>query len=213
MPATGPNVDKSSIGTPRPQWALLGLALCIFALAGFLLLRNRAPSATVETVEKRPLLKRDTKDFQDAQVGVRFTPPPKWSLQARSTEDSNTAIKDRLLVKFKRLIPGVTPAWLRVYVAKTPPAETIVVSVQNRAPGPGWTASGKAQNTTINGLAGAKISYHGEYNGFPSVRDIIGIRRGEDVIFFIATYRIGDVGAQEQTQQAINSTLLTPAAS
>jgi hypothetical protein len=206
MPSTTRTPETAPPESPQRQKVLLGLALAIFALAGVVLwLNSRGPSADIETEALRPLLKNDGKEFYDAQVGLRFSPPPNWGMQGRSTDapGDNPGEEDRLLVKFKRLIPGRHAAWLRVYVeeAKGP----LLEAVKNRDPGKGFSSPSAPQSMTVSGAPAVKVTYSAMYNQAPSLRDVIGVEHGGKVFWFISTYQVADSAAREQTLQAIQS--------
>jgi hypothetical protein len=200
--------DADAANNPWRQRALLAVALVLLAGSWYFIWAHfRTPSVTVETMEKRPLLKRETREFHDTDVGIRLMPPPRWSMQARTTEAPDVHRGDRLLVKFKRLLPNAPAAWFRVHVADTPAQEPIAESVMNRDPGPDWKVKGRVETVTVAGLPAARIQYGGRYNGFASLRDIIGVRRGSQVFYFVSTYQIGDRTAQEQAREAMNTVL------
>ena len=206
--STSPSASPAAPAAPPRQRLLLALALAIFAVAALVLWFNqRRPAAVVEAEGQRPLLRNDAQEFHDEQVGVRFTPPPNWSMQGRTTEAPNVRVAERSLVKFKRLIPGQAPAWLRVYVG-TAPRTSIGEAVKKRDPGPGWSSPTAPQGLSINGLPAAKVVYRGMYNGVQSQREVVGVVRGDDVFWFIPTYAVGDSAARDQTAQAISSIIL-----
>jgi hypothetical protein len=192
----------------RRQKLLLATAAGILMVAALLFWWNRrGPSATVEVEAKRPLLKKDVgSEFHDTQVNLRFTPPPTWSMQGRTTSAPNVQVKERLLVKFKRMLPGQYPAWLRVYVEDGTPG-SLTDAVQKRKPGLAWSKPSPVQPLTIAGQPAAKVTYNGTYNGLPSMREIVGVQAEDRTFWFIATYNIRDQAAPGETAAAIHSTL------
>lgn len=193
---------------PRVQYVLLVAALVLMATSSYFIWWHFYPAGvSYRTTEKRPLLGDDSKEFHDAQVGLRFTPPPKWSMQLQSTDAPGDHRPDRMIVKYKRVLPKKSAAWFRVEVADTPADVDISACVANRQAGKDWKSKGEVSATTVGGLPAAKILYGGTYDGFPSLREIVGVRRGGQVFFFVSTYQFADKQAQEQTRQAIQTVL------
>jgi hypothetical protein len=194
----------------RRQQLLLATAVIFIVFAALLLWWNRrGPSARFEVEAERPLLKKDAGgEFHDTQVNVRLTPPPAWSLQGRTTAAPNVQVKERLLVKFKRMLPGQYPAWLRVYV-EDGTYGSLTDAVQKRKPGLNWSKPSSVKPLTIAGQPAAKVSYTGTYNGVPSIRDIVGVQADDRTFWFIATYNTRDQAAPGETAAAIQSTLFT----
>jgi hypothetical protein len=208
MPSTAKPYLDTPVPSLRRNQVLLGAALAIFLLAGLVFWWNtRGPSVQYETQALRPLLKHDAKEFHDPQVGLRFTPPTSWSMQGRTTEAPDVDVDERMLVKFKRLIPGRPAAWLRVYVEDAAKGESVSAAVKKRQPGPGWSRPTAVQSMTVNGQPAAKITYSGVYNNVPSVRDVIGVQRGQEMFWFVSTYQVADFAAREQTLEAVNSVI------
>lgn len=203
--------DAVAGSTTRKQRLLVAGSLLLLLPSLFFIWRHfQSYGIAYETGEKRPLLKSEGADFHDAQTGIRFTPPPKWSMQARSYEAPDVQRKDRLVVKFKRVLPNAPAAWLRVEIADVPAAIDIVDAVKQRKAGSDWKTKGAVEPMNVAGLAAARIQHGGMYNGIPSLRDIVGVRRGPEVIYFIGTYGVGDRQAQEQLRQAIQTSLFDP---
>ena len=206
--AVKPDAGPAGAHGLRDQRLLLLVAVVLLVPSIYFIWRHfNAPGIYYETGTKRPLLKSEGVDFHDADVGIRFTPPPKWSMQARSFDSPANHRADRLLVKFKRVLPNLSAAWLRVEVVDTPEGQDIAESVKKREPGRDWKSKGDVETMKVGGLPAAKIQHGGVYNGIPSLRDIVGVRRGGQVIYFICTYGVGDRQAQEQTRQAIQTAL------
>ena len=191
------------------QKTLLATGLVILGLAALLFYVNRrGPAATFEVEAQRPLLKSgDAKEFHDTQVNLRFTPPASWSMQGRTMQAPNVEVKERLLVKFKRMLPGQYPAWLRVYVEDGTPA-SLADAVKHRKPGLAWSKPSPVQSLSVAGRPAAKVTYAGTYNGVPSTREIIGVQADDRTFWFISTYNIRDQAAPGETTAAIQSTVL-----
>lgn len=207
MVTANPNPPTLASDRPGRQRVLLVVTLALFVPSIYLFWRHfQAPSVKVETVPNAPLLKHEGA-FRDDEVGLRFTPPPQWANQLRTTQAPGLHPADRILVKYKRVLPNQAAAWFRVHVVDLPPDEPITDVVLNRNPGHDWTSKGAVRSTTVAGLPAAEIRYGGTHNEIPSVRDILGVRRGGQVFFFVSTYPVGDRAAEEQTREAIKTVL------
>lgn len=188
---------------------LLGMVVVLLPTSLYFIYRHfRGPSAVIETMPNRPMLKSEGKEFHDKDTRVRFTQPPRWAMQLRSTEAPDDHRGDRMIVKFKRLLPNQPTASFRVIVTDSPPEQDIAECVKKRNPGHEWKRPSAVSTMTVSGLPAAKIQYSAIYNGLPSLRDIIGVRRGDQVFYFIATYQIGDRKAQEECRQTMSTVLL-----
>ena len=109
--------------------SMLTMAAALIATA-LLAIYALTPNVPIyRAIEGRPLLEQNGPVFVDAQLGLRFTPPAGWAMQARSTEAPGEHRPERMVVKYKRLVPGPKEAWLRVSVsdapANTSPAELL----------------------------------------------------------------------------------------
>ncbi|MCS7044978.1 MAG: hypothetical protein NZO58_01350 [Gemmataceae bacterium] len=203
---------KTDLPGPRPWRLKLCLALLMILPSWYFIWRHfQRPSISFEFKANRPMLDRLPGDYKADDVGLRFTPPPKWSMQLTSNEDPEHPLKERIVVKFKRIVAKAPAAWLRVTIVTTDNAdEPIAETVKNRSPGKGWKSVGPPENLTISGLPAAKMTYHGDYSGARSIRELIGVRRGNRVFYFMITYQVADRAAQEEARQALQTVLIEP---
>jgi hypothetical protein len=198
-----------TVPNPWKQRVMLGMVAVLLPTSLFFIYRHfQGPSALIETVPNRPMLKSEGKEFHDKDTRVRFTTPPRWSMQLRSGEAPDDRRSERMIVKFKRLLPNQPSASFRVIVVDTPQDQEIAESVKNRKPGQGWGKPSEVTTLTVSGLPAAKVDYTAPYNGFPSRREITGVRRGGQVFYFIATYQLGDRNAQEECRQTMTTILI-----
>lgn len=194
---------------PWRQRIKLAVVVLLLPMSLYFIYRHfQGPSAAIETMPNRPMLKSEGKEFHDRDTRIRFTQPPRWSMQLRSAEAPDDHRGDRMIVKFKRLLPHKPTASFRVIVVDTPQDQDIVECVKNRKPGHEWKRPGEVSTLTVSGLTAAKIQYSAMYNGLPSLRDITGVRRGDQVFYFIATYQVGDRTAQEECRQTMSTVLI-----
>jgi len=206
-----PSIDvKPAASLRRQRWLLAGALALLLTSLYFIWTHFQTHGIAYDTGDKRPLLKSEGADFHDAQTGVRFTPPPKWSMQARSYQAPDHKPKDRLIVKFKRTLPNTSAAWLRVEIAEMAADTDIVEVVKQRKAGHEWTTKSAVATTKVSGLPAAKIQLGGKYNEMPALRDVVGVRRGDQVIFFAGTYAVGDRLAHEQFLQTLQTCVIEP---
>jgi hypothetical protein len=192
----------------RLRYVLGGVAVVLVAFALYRLWGYfRGPSIPDLTAADRPMLKSDGPEFRDTQVGLRFTAPKRWSMQARTTEAPQAHERDRVLVKYKRILPDLPAAWFRVYVVDTPADQSIEQCLAERNPGNDWKTKGEVEKLTVAGQPAARILYGGIYERFPSLREMVGVRRGGQVFYFVSTYRVGDRNAEETTRQLLTTVL------
>ena len=275
-----PLAPAPAADSPWKQRVRLGIIVLLLPTSLYFIYRHfQGPSAVIETMPNRPMLKSEGKEFYDRDTRVRFTPPPRWSMQLRSTEMPDddpttpadergrgfwwlfaalglvvgtsscvllfvkskrsftpelicvalvaTAVVgycvvqglaaatpaaavdrgDRMIVKFKRLLPNQPAASFRVLVGRAPADQDVAEYVKKRNPGQDWRRPSAISSLTVGGLPAAKIQYSALYNGVPSLRDIIGVRRGSQVFYFIATYPLADRSAQEECRQTMSTVL------
>lgn len=200
---------RDAAAVPRPQWWLFALALALLLPSLYFIWSYfKSSGIVVETVANRPLLKNDAKEFRDSEVGIRFSAPPRWGMQLRSTDaPDDDDPKDRMLVKYKRLLPNSPAAWFRVHVVAAPQDLAIEQFVKDYPSGHDWKPRGTVRSTTVGGRPAAEMRYGGAYHGFPSYRDIVAVRQGSQVFVFVSTYQVADSAAQQEARQSMNTVL------
>lgn len=165
-------------------------------------------------VEGRPLLGEAGKVFTDVQVGVQFSPPADWAMQARSTESPTNHRPERMLVKYKRLVPGAQVAWLRVTVADADADDdqTPADLLRNRKPQEsGWKVIKQVEDgLTVGGLRAARITFGGPFDPTGRgkkdfVSEMVAVRRGAQVFYFAGTFAADDPSGRQQVRAAVES--------
>jgi hypothetical protein len=185
---------------------IVALALCWWITG-----RPRPPVAT----PGRPLLQNDDELFTEAQLQFQFTPPGNWSMQARSTEAPGFHKPERTVVKFKRLIPGLDVAWVKVTAIDAPadqsPAEFLK---ERKPPEPGWTVTTPAAELTVRGLPAARVVWGGPFDpDQKGVRDFsceaTAVLRGKQIFLFSGTYLTSDATALRRIRTAVDSAVFS----
>jgi hypothetical protein len=169
-----------------------------------------------EAIEGRPLLAQDGKEFLDEQVGLRFTPPADWAMQARSTE-APTHLPERRVVKYKLFSPSRHAAWMRLWVKDVAEGMTPVEMLRNsKPPEPGWKPQGEIEgDLQIGGAPAARRTFGGPLDhdgrGNKDFRcEIVAVKRGGRLFEFSGTYFAGDEQAQREIRQTMTSVVFLP---
>jgi hypothetical protein len=208
--------------TRRPaRRVLIGVAAAAAAVAVglgalFAFTPRWAPPAPVPG---RPLLQDDVDLFTDRQVGLQFVPPGGWSMQARTTESPHEHKPERMVVKFKRLMPGHEVAWLRVSVADVAgdasPADLLKT---RKPPEPDWSVRKPIEDgLTVGGRPAARITFGGPFElEEKGTRDftceIVAVRPNRpQVFYFSGTFKTGDPTGQKRVRAALDSVVFDPA--
>jgi hypothetical protein len=189
-----------------PAFVLLTLLTSLVAL-------GCSGSAVPTPVEGKPLLSTGLEErpvFRDEQLGLQFHPPGNWSMQVRSRLAPDDKGKDeRVVVKYKRLLEGLHPAWLKVSVVEneaTPLAELIAP----RKPEPSWRQLGEVEHLTLQSRPAARITFGGTLaedggKAEEARTEVVAVRRDRHVFFFTGTYFVADPKGQKRIRTAVES--------
>jgi hypothetical protein len=185
----------------------------VLLAAGLGLLLALTPNVRFQTaIPGRPLLQNDEENFTDRQVGIQFTPPGNWSMQARATETGTDKSLERMVVKYKRLIPGLEVAWIKVSVEESSTNIPLVELLNKRKPPlPSWSVIKPVENDlTVGGQPAARITYGGIYD--PDQKgdrhftcEVVAIRPNRQVFYFAGTYVTEDAKGQKRIRTALDS--------
>jgi hypothetical protein len=193
---------------------MLPIAASVLLLsAGFALLVIFAPYfQSPTTMEGRPLLVQDGSTFNDDQIGLQFTPPAGWGMQARSTESPTMHKPERMVVKYKRLVRGPNVAWLRVSLADAPSGKTPADLLRDRKPREAnWTKTKDVEDgLTIGGQPAARVTFGGTMNpdtggSRQCTAEVVAVRCGTHVIYFTGTFTTTDEETRKLVRAAIES--------
>lgn len=172
--------------------------------------------AVPDAPEGRPMFDEQNKVFVDRQVGLQFDPPYNWAMQARSTRAPNTAMPERMVVKYKRH-PAFDSAWLRVSVADVPEDQPLADLLKaRRMPESTWTVRKEVEEgLTVDGKPAARITFGGPYDpDGKGTRDysseVVAVRRGPQVFYFAGTYQTSDPKGLKRIRTALDTVVLDP---
>ncbi len=189
------------------------IAIAIIALVGFgLLFALTSGPPRHRYVEGAPLLQQAEALFNDTQIGLQFAPPKEWAMQVRSTESPGNHLPERTVVKYKRLIPNVAVAWLKVVIKDIPEEQKPIELLRGRKPPEkDWKVSKDVEDDLkIGNHAAARITFGGPFD--PDGRgqrdftcEIVVVRRGGQIFEFSGTFPTADVEARKQIRAAIDS--------
>lgn len=167
-------------------------------------------------VEGQPLLGQAADWFTDSQVGLQFKPPSGWSMQARTNATPLQHISPRMIVKFKRLIPNASVAWMRVNVLDAPEGATPAIYLRDRkAPEAGWKVLKDMEEVfQIGNQPAARITFGGPFD--PDGRgkrefsaEVVVIRHQSQFIELIGTFPSAEADTRAQIRAVIDSVKLT----
>ncbi len=197
------------------QHALIALTV-LFGIGVILIWSLTPKPKRFEAIPGLPMLAQDGKEFVDEQVGLRFTPPAEWVMQARSTEAPKHRA-ERRLVKYKRASPSLPPAWLRVHITDDTDGISSVELLKQRQPPEGdWKPLGEVEeDLTIGGLPAARRTYSAQFNSEGEGNrqyhcELVIVKRGGRFFEFNGTYPVGDERAQQDIRLAMESVLFLP---
>ena len=199
----------------RPSKPIIGgiAAAAVVLAIGLVVLRAYGPDVNRPGYGPgRPLLESDGPVFTDTQVGLRFTWPPGWVLQARTVESPRAHQAERLLVKYKRVPPGEPDARLRVSVADAiddiSPAEFLR---GRHPPEPGWKVTKPVEEKlTVGGQPAARVTFGGPFNPDQKTpRDytceLVAVRHERRWFLFAGTFDSADAPSRKKVRDAIDS--------
>lgn len=198
------------------NWLFFAI-LAVAIGAGLWALFVYTPSVSLpEALEGRPLLEQDGPEFVDNQIGLRFTPPTGWGMQARSTESPTTHKPERMVVKYKRLVRGPNVAWLRVHVVDVDDSSTPGELIKTRKPREtNWIVSKPIEdNLTIAGRPAARVTFSGLMD--PDGRgarqcsaEVVAFKVGQRAYYFTGTFNNTDIETQKALRDALETIKFT----
>jgi hypothetical protein len=163
----------------------------------------------------RPLLESDGPVFTDTQVGLKFTWPRGWVLQARSADSPHAHRAERLLVKYKRVTPAEPDARLRVGVVDVTDDVLPAEFLRGRpVPEPGWKVTKPIEEKlTVGGQPAARVTFGGPFNPDQKTKprdytcELVAARNGPRWILFAGTFDTADEQSRQQIRDAIESVI------
>jgi hypothetical protein len=177
--------------------ALLVVLLAVLAVIVVVNLANR------ETRPRAPALTREL-IYQNKQEGFRFLPPEGWAIRARAEVPSGRLTEERLLAEYK-LHSADQPGSLEVSMADLPAGPTAdCLSSTMTGPAP-WQLLSGPETMEINSLPASRAIFASPSGSDKLLREVVAIRRGERVYFFVGLYLAKDARCREQIRQAVAS--------
>jgi hypothetical protein len=199
----------------KQVWNLLLVATVIAAIGLGVVYAFTPNVRRAQMIEGRPMLEQDGPDFVDHQIGVTFTPPAGWAMQERSTESPTTHKAERMVVKFKRLIPGPKAAWFKLNVADVTGDPSPADLIRTRKPREAHFGMTKdpEDGLTIAGRPASRVTFGGDMDpdgkgSRPTTQEIVALRHGPVVLYFTGTFITADAETQQMIRAAIESAKL-----
>lgn len=190
---------------------LISIGVLVAAILGAFYFYLPSPNHPI-AIEGRPLLEQDGPLFTDEQISLQFRPPPKWGMQARSTESPTTHKQERMVVKYKRLIRGPRVAWLRVSIGDINENSTPAELLRSRKPREAnWTVTKDVEDgLTVGGRPAARITFGGLMNPDTSgsrqcSTEMVAVHCGKHAIYFAGTFMSNDEQARNEIRAAVES--------
>jgi hypothetical protein len=189
------------------RWAGIGGGLAILLAAAILVALFSQQNEPVAKAGA-PLLQTGDSVFHDAATKFGMVPPGNWSMQMRALPASDEHDGERPLVKYKRLLHGWSPAWVKVSVADVAASTSLGSLLVKRSPGDNWGQASAVEELTVAGHPAARITFAGQWDKKDYVRDIVAVRRGEQVFYIAGTFEKADPTARRRIQQAVDTVVL-----
>ncbi len=163
-------------------------------------------------VEGQTLLGKAADLLTDEPLGLQFKPPNTWSMQGRTLASPDQNVSPRLIVKYKRLIPNVPVAWLRVFAHQVPTDVTPAGYLQKRKPPEkNWKVTKEVEpDIRVGNQPAARITFAGplDPNGRGQIEytaEYIAIRRGNLILELSGMYPTTDETARNEWRASIES--------
>ena len=163
-------------------------------------------------IEGRPLLESESRLFTDPQINLQFSPPVDWAMQERTTQSPTKHRAERMLVKYKQVLPAKPVAWLKVSVAEANGDQSPATLLQMRKPPePTWRVVKEVEDgLKVGGLPAARVTFGGPFDPAGRgpreyVSELVAVRRGAQVFFFAGTYALTDVHERQKIRTAVES--------
>ena len=171
-----------------------------------------------EPIPGRPLLQQDSdEDLPTVRSASSSPRRGAWSMQVRSTESPHEHKPERTVVKYKRLIPGLEVAWLKVSVADASGDESPADLLKKRkVPEDDWKVIKPIEDgLTVGGRPAARITFGGPFDpDQKGTRDftseVVAVRRGPQMFYFAGTYATADPKGQKRVRTALDSAIFDP---
>ena len=165
----------------------------------------------IRIVEDVPLLQSDGRQFNDESIGLRLTAPENWAMQAVATGSAPSTRAERLVVKYKRVLPGVPAAWLTVTVSDASAESPAEYLRKRRPPESKWTVSKNLEEgLTIAGRPAARITFGGQLDPDSlgvkrCTAEVVAVRVDKRDVVITGTYVANDQSAQREIRACIES--------
>ncbi len=180
----------------------MAVALALLAFAG-VGLAALAPGCTPRP--RAPALIQGEPVYQNKQEGFRLVPPPNWRLDARSELPPGPAPVECLLVQYRR-VTTPRPASFDVSMLDVPASTTLEAYLAERGPGrDSWKPAGAIVTLDVGGQPAARAAFKGLQGKDPALKEIVAVRKGERVYFFISVVPADDAKARDQVRKAVAS--------
>jgi hypothetical protein len=151
---------------------------------------------------RAPALMQGEALYVNAQEGFRFVPPPNWALHARAEWPAGRIEEERLLVAYRRVAGNQVT---RFEVTMVDVAESVELAELIVAHSDGWKPEGRVEALEIAGRPAARGAYRSRTANPPEIKEIVAVRKGERVYFFIGLFAADDSKGRDQVRKSIET--------
>jgi predicted Zn-dependent protease len=145
--------------------------------------------------------------YDNETQGFRFLTPEGWRQHAKVNVPPGKLEKERLLVQYVRL-SAEKGASLDVSMADLPATTDLTAYLAGPSGGvKSWRPKPPIESITINGVPADRFTFTGRVGKEDTTKEVVTIRRGERVYFFMAYFASTDGKAREQVRRAVESTI------
>lgn len=140
-----------------------------------------------------------------SEEGFRFLVPEGWIMAARATVPPGPALKERLLVQYRRS-SGDSNAILEVSLIDLPDDTDVADYLTNPSfSAHQWKQRGKAEPIEAGGERGTCYRFLAPIDGKELAKEVTAFRRGGRVYLFTALFSPKDSSAPQQVRRSIGS--------
>lgn len=141
--------------------------------------------------------------YQNDQFGLRMLAPERWKQIAHAVVPPGEHEKPMQIVGYRS--PQMDAAF-EILVAKVPDgAELQPVAMQPSHGVPEWKLIGTPEVATVGDQPAQRYRFRGMLGTLPQIKEVVGVRRGEQVLLFMLICPTHDTLSSEAARQAIGS--------
>jgi predicted Zn-dependent protease len=182
---------------PGATRLLLAIGAAALLVAGGTLFWGCSPKP------RAPVL-RDEPYYQNDKEGFRFLAPEGWKMSARSELPPGKLPKETTLVNYRR--PSGKGAAFVVTAEDLPASADLAEHLARGSYGvTHWVRAGSPTGVKAGNAEGTRYSYTGRSGREELAKEVVAVRRGERVYFFITVYPPTDAESRDQVRRVVEN--------